>query len=320
MLHTGRLPRGLPGHSLRASRTACWRVALIFVLLLTFLTATQSPARAATEGYVATDVLYLRSEPTTDASVSTEMYFGEYLAVIDGPTENGWYFVDYAGVQGWAHGRYVSFDGPPGGSDGPEAVGGAGDTVWVDTDALNVRAEPSTDSWLMGTVSQGTALDVIGDSVEGFLPVAYTGETGWVAAEFLSWSSVDGGAERWVIVDRGSSTVNLMVGNDVIGTYWAAMGIDTSDDGFYATALGTYYVYEMNAELTWTDWAKGYITYWVAFDPDRYNGFHGYTMDKRGNVIEGGDGPTGGCVALDPYFAAVVFEFVTIGTRVEVRW
>jgi hypothetical protein len=98
------------------------------------------------------------------------------------------------------------------------------------------------------------------------------------------------------------------------------MGFDTSEDGFYATALGTYYVYEKNAELTWTDWAKGYIQYWVAFDPDRYNGFHGYTMNKRGNVIDGGSGPTGGCVALDPDFAAVVYEFATFGTRVEVRW
>ena len=322
MAHTSRMTRGRLGHSLEASGAVFWRVASVFVLLLTIFSATQSQVSAASDGYVETDVLYLRSDPSTDANVTSEMYYGDYVAVIDGPTEHGWYFVDYSGIQGWAHGKYLSFDGPPRGGDGSEAVGSAGAAVWVDTDVLNVRAAPRSDSWVMGSVSQGEELWVVGERDNGFYPVAYGSDTGWVAGRYLSWEPVGGGGggERWVIVDRSSSTVNLMVGNEVIGTYWAAMGIDTSDDGFYATALGTYYVYEMNAELTWTDWAKGYITYWVAFDPDRYNGFHGYTMDKLGEVIEGGDGPTGGCVALDPYFASVLFDFVSIGTRVEVRW
>jgi uncharacterized protein YraI len=320
MPQTGRLTRGLTAHSRRATDVVGWRITLVLILFLTFLSATQSPASAAEESYVATDVLYLRSAPTSDASVTAEMYYGEYVAVIDGPTEHGWYFVDYAGMQGWAHGRYLSFGGPPSGSSGSEPVGGEGGSAWVDTDVLNVRAEPSTDAWVMGSASQGAELAIVGDPVEGFYPIAYGSEIGWVAGKYLSWQTVDGGAERWIIVDRGSSTVNLMVGNDVVASYWAAMGFDTSEDGFYATALGTYYVYEKNAELTWTDWAKGYIQYWVAFDPDRYNGFHGYTMNKRGNVIDGGNGPTGGCVALDPSFAAAVYEFVTFGTRVEVRW
>jgi hypothetical protein len=43
-----------------------------------------------------------------------------------------------------------------------------------------------------------------------------------------------------------------MVGDESIGYWWAAMGFDPSDDGFYSTANGTYYVYEKNAALTWT--------------------------------------------------------------------
>ena len=88
----------------------------------------------------------------------------------------------------------------------------------------------------------------------------------------------------------------------------------------YATAIGTYYVYEKNAALTWTDWARGYIEYFVAFDPDRYNGFHAWTMDKKGRVIEGGDGATGGCIAMEPGLAEALYEFATYGMRVEIHW
>jgi lipoprotein-anchoring transpeptidase ErfK/SrfK len=60
--------------------------------------------------------------------------------------------------------------------------------------------------------------------------------------------------------------------------------------------------------------------YWVAFDPDRANGFHSFLMDKNGGVIEGGDGATGGCVAMDPGLAEALYEFATFGMRVEVHW
>ncbi len=320
MLQTGRWTRVPSGYSFTTGGGAGWRVGLVLVLFLTLFSATQSRAGAAAESYVATDVLYLRGDPHTDASVLAEMYFGEYVHIIDGPTEHDWYFVDYAGIQGWAYGKYLSFDGEPSRSADVAATGGDGGSVWVDTDVLNVRAEPSTDSWVMGSESQGTEFWIVGEAVDGYYPVEYGSEIGWVAGQFLSWQPVGRGAERWIDVDRSSQTVSLMVGNESIGSYWAAMGFDNSEDGFYATALGTYYVYEKNAELTWTDWAKGYIQYFVAFDPERYNGFHGWTMDKRGNVIEGGDGPTGGCIALEPGLAEVVYEFATYGTRVEVHW
>lgn len=320
MLHTGLLTRAVSVQSWGTSGAAGWRVVSVFVLFLTILLATQSPAQAAADSYVATDVLYLRAEPDTDAGVLAEMYYGEYVAVIDGPTEDDWYFVDYAGIQGWAYGGYLTFDGAPGQATGSSSNDSGGDTVWVETDAVNVRSGPSTDTWVMGSASQGAELWLIGESVDGFYPVAYGSDTGWVAGKYLSWEPVGQGAERWIDVDRSSSTINLMVENESIGTFWAAMGYDNSEDGFYATALGTYYVYEKNAGLTWTDWASGYIEYWVAFDPERYNGFHSWTMNKRGNVIEGGEGPTGGCIALDPGFAAIVYEFATFGTRVEVHW
>jgi hypothetical protein len=105
-----------------------------------------------------------------------------------------------------------------------------------------------------------------------------------------------------------------------VATYWAVMGSDPSDDGFFATAVGTYYVYEKIGGLSWTDWGGAWVGDWVGFDPARLNGFHTYLMDTDGQLLPGGDGPTGGCVALEPAAADQLFAFVSVGTRVEVHW
>jgi len=276
-------------------------------------------AHAASDAYVATDSLYLRSDPSTAGAVLDEMAFGAYVAVIDGPTNDNWYFVDFQGTQGWALGDYLSFgEVPQSPVDGP--VGGSGGTVWVATGALNVRVDADPGANVIGIAGQGDALNVVGDAVGGFYPVSYAGTTGWVSAEFLSWSPVGGGSERWISVDRSSSTISLMVGNEPIATYPAMMGMDNSEDGYYATALGTYYVFVKNADLTYTKYAKGYITYWVGFDPERSNGFHSWLLDRNGYFLDGGDGLTGGCVSLEPGLAEIVYEFATLGMRVEVHW
>jgi hypothetical protein len=93
------------------------------------------------------------------------------------------------------------------------------------------------------------------------------------------------------------------------------LGWDTSADGFYATAIGTFWVYAKWEPLAWTDWGQAYIKYWIAFDPDRDNGFHSYSMDANGNILPNGDGKTGGCVATAPWAAAEIFEFAQIGMR-----
>jgi uncharacterized protein YgiM (DUF1202 family) len=322
MLHTGRMARGLPWRSLLVNGASGWRVVFCLVLFASLVSATITPARAATDGYIDTDILYLRSEPSPSGAVIAQMVQGDYVAVIDGPTGDGWFYIDWAGFQGWAFGAYLSIGGAPAWeSEAPSAaVGGSSGTAWVNTDALNVRMGPSTGDAILGTVGQGTELEVVGDASNGFYPVSYGWDTGWVTGDYLSWSPVTTGTERWIDVDRSSGVVSLMVGNESISAFWGAMGFDLTDDGFYATANGTYYVYDKNAALTWTDWAKGYIEYFVAFDPDRFNGFHTYTMDKKGRVIEGGDGPTGGCIALDPGLAEVLYDFATFGMRVEIHW
>ena len=105
-----------------------------------------------------------------------------------------------------------------------------------------------------------------------------------------------------------------------VASFWGAMSGDGSADGFFATAVGTYYVYEKTEGLSWTDYGGGFITHWVGFDSSRANGFHSFLLDENGWAVPGGDGPTGGCVALGAGMAEQLYWFVDYGTRVEVHW
>jgi hypothetical protein len=202
---------------------------------------------------VAAPQLNLRAEPGTWAPVVGQVWQGEWLALLDGPTPDNWYQVQTGEQTGWAYGGGLALDG-------------AGDAYG---------------QWSVGAAESG---------------------------------------EHWVDVDRSHQMVTLYEGDVPVASYWAAMGSDGSDDGFFATAVGTYYVYEKTGGLSWTDWGGAWVGDWVGFDPGRLNGFHTFLMDPDGQLIPGGDGPTGGCVARAPAAADELFAFVSVGTRVEVHW
>ncbi len=233
-------------------------LALASALLLALFSVFSPAARvaAASDGYVDTDVLNLRDSPSTDGQIITQMWQGEYVAVIDGPTGDGWYQVEYDGTVGWAYGGYLSIDG----------VGG------------------------------------------------------WASDAGVGGVSSASSGERWIDFNRSSQTVTLYEGSTPVASYWGAIGWDSSSDGFYSTAIGTYYVYSKYAPIAWTDWGQTYIKYWVGFDPGRSNGFHSYSLDANGNVLPNGAGATGGCIATDLGAAAAIYDFSEIGMRVEVHW
>ena len=302
-----------------------WGCLSVLALLVAFMAGGLSPrdARGADAAYVDTDALNLRADAGTWANVLDVMWQGAAVDVLDGPTDDGWYQVSYDGQVGWAYGGYLAIGGAPGWDPWPGdgGVGGGGAPAWVATDRLNLRSGASLEAEVLDVLTAGDQLTVTGGERNGFVPVVARGVSAWVWSGYLSYGGpVEIGPERWIDVNRSTQTVSLMVGEEAIAAYPASLGWDTSDDGFYATANGTYYVFAMNANLTYTPWANAYIIDWVAFDPSRENGFHGWTMDENGNVLPNGAGKTGGCVALEPWAADELYAFATIGMRVEVHW
>jgi hypothetical protein len=212
----------------------------------------------------------------------------------------------------------------------------AGEIGTINTEGAPLMVHPSDQS-VIDWMHVGAPVDILFGPYEGMYEIRYYGVDGWVWAEYLG---LDGGAaavggggyseeiaapapvveERWIDVNRSTGAVSLMVGDTVQATYWASMGWDTSADGFFSTAVGTYYIYGFDASNHYTEFADAYISHWIAFDPNRYNGFHSYTKDAEGNVLPNGGGLTGGCVALAPGDIDAVFAFAEMGMRVEVHF
>jgi hypothetical protein len=125
--------------------------------------------------------------------------------------------------------------------------------------------------------------------------------------------------EYWVDVNRSDSLVRLFVGESLVDVFAASLSNDDGD-GFYATATGTYWIYQKIEELSYTPFADAYFMYWAGFDPDRYNGFHSWIMDADGNLLGNADGATAGCVATAPEDAWSIYHFLDLGSRVEIHW
>lgn len=275
-----------------------------------------------------------------DPTAIAVMYAGERVDVLSGPHNGNIYEINYYGIRGYAWAEHLSLD--PGGDLYNASGGGGGGAAaagWalVNTDALNVRGDASPAAAVWDALTGGTSVEVIGGEVNGFVPINYNGSQAWVAAEFLSWDGTvtyatgggtapapapapDPGPERWIDINRSTNAVTLFVGDVPQATYYGSLGYDTSDYGFNATAIGTYYVYEKQIDLNYTPFAQAYITHWVGFDPGRFNGFHSYTKDANGNILPNGAGKTAGCVAIAPGEIDALFEFAQIGMRVEIHW
>lgn len=186
-------------------------------------------------------------------------------------------------------------------------------------EALNLRAGPSTQDAVLLVMPAGATVALTGKAANGSVSVGYQGRHGWAASAYLNKRG-PAGEERWIDVARGAGRVTLYEGDNARVTYRGFMSADRSDDGFWATALGAYRVYAMNADLTYTEYGDVYIRDWVGFDPDRANGFHSYPMDEVGTVLPDAAGPSHGCVRLAPGDADALYAFASLGTRVVVHW
>lgn len=213
----------------------------------------------------------------------------------------------------------------------------SGQVGYVAVQGAELFAHPTNLSPLL-YMDSGTPVDVLFGPHEGLYEIRYYGTDGWIWADYLSLNgapaSSGGGesapvvqdaapaasSEHWIDVNRSTGQTRLMIGNETYASFWASLGWEDTDYGFYATAIGTYYIYGFRYELHYTAYADNYITHWVAFDPERYNGFHSYTKNEWGEIVPNGGGRTAGCVALPPGDIDQLYDFAQMNMRVEVHW
>ena len=255
------------------------------------------------------DFTNVRSEPDEQADILTEFGPGTTVMLLDGPTANGWYLVQSVdgndGTTGWGAGWLLIFE---------QRAQLVEDLPFYD--------QPGSWSIELGWIRHGFVVTLLSPIIDEYVLAQSGGRSGFVSIWSLepSWEDeTNPSSEWWVDVNRSTAEVRLYVGASQVDRFDASVSKDLSE-GFYATAIGTYWIYQKIEELTYTPFAEAYFRYWAGFDEERYNGFHSWTMNADGDVLNGGWGTTAGCVSTEPSDAASIFNFVEIGTRVEIHW
>lgn len=249
-----------------------------------------------------------------DVSAAGLLVAGQTAVVSDGPlnlrTGAG---TGYAVIEQLATGDYVEIQSDPISADGyqwnlvlVDATGSTGyvasaflepvnsvdfsvgDTVFVNTDALNVRSGPGTGYAVIDTIVYGTNGLVVDGPVfaNGYTwyELDYVGGTsdGWVASDFLSLATSGGGFAVGDIVVVDSASLNVRSGP---GTGYTV--IDTLSSGDQGVVLDG----PVSADgYTWyqINYSYGGYSGWVAGEYLSYAGGSGFAIGENVTVATNG--------------------------------
>jgi 3D (Asp-Asp-Asp) domain-containing protein len=129
---------------------------------LGFFTAT---ADAAT--VVNTDVLNVRQAPSTNSLILGKVTNGQPLQVKN--DANGWLEINYNGQTAYVSKQYTKDDG----------------VYYVNATVLNVRDGAGTNHNVIGKLTNGQSVKVIGDGGNGWAVIEFEGGSAYVSKEFL---------------------------------------------------------------------------------------------------------------------------------------
>ncbi|MGG0123597.1 cell wall-binding protein EntC [Bacillus paranthracis] len=122
---------------------------------------------AKAETIVATDVLNVRENPTTESKVVGKLLDGYKVNVLH--TENGWSKVKLnSGKEAFISADYTK------------------DTYYVTANVLNVRAGANTDSEILGKLKQDDVIETTHQVENGWIQFEYNGKTAYVHVPYLT--------------------------------------------------------------------------------------------------------------------------------------
>ena len=198
------------------------------------LSATASFANS-NEGTVTADVLNVRSGPSTSYSITTKLYKGNKVEILE--TSNGWHKIKTSnGTTGWVSASYISILQGSNSQSSYKAT--------VNATSLNVRSGNSTSYSVITKLSKGTVVDVIESASNGWKKIKTSnGTTGWVSGQYLTTGVVN--QPSTPSTNKVQAVVDLahkQIGKPYV---WGAEGPNSFD----CSGL-TYYVYKNAAGIT----------------------------------------------------------------------
>ena len=124
-------------------------------------------------GVISDSAVRLRKGTGTDTDIITEMDKGVPVKVFD--WKNGWYKIEHLGKTGYVSDELIKVY--------PTADSLKGYAI-VDTDALNMRAKPTTDGKIVTVVEQDDVLTLQGFQ-NGWFKVKFDDKTGYVSGDYV---------------------------------------------------------------------------------------------------------------------------------------
>lgn len=133
----------------------------------------------------------------------------------------------------------------------------------VQTNALNLRSQPSTGSTSLATVSYASGVAVTGQAQNGWYPVIYRGQAGYMSADYLSISTALSGNFGYGVI-KGSSVRMRSEPNttsSILGTYNAGvqMNIIGINGAFYKVSYNGVTGYVSSDYMQYTAGANGLV-------------------------------------------------------------
>lgn len=228
------------------------------------------------------DALNLRSGPGTSYDVITVIPAGSSVTITGG-ADSDFVPVDFDGMSGWVAQQYLSAGGSPAET----------------TDDVNFRTGPSLGSDVIRVIEPGRTILVTGDAVDGFYPVDFDGESGWVSTDYVSI-----GSETPVTPSEEPVPVSYNITWPVQGGTWQiSQGYNGSShycDGLWAycysfdlintngnTAGQTVYS-PVDGTVTWTEAASGGVSIDMG-DGLAFAMFHITTSLQAGDAVSQGE-------------------------------
>ena len=162
------------------------------------------------------------------------------MATVRPGSSGDWVAVTYKSYQGFVFGDYLALDssgGVGGGTTPPPASGlNKGDHALV-TQTLNFRAGPSLTSTVNAIANWGDVVLVTGSAQNGFYPVQYMGQDGWMGGDYLTLtdqpvsvpSVVSGNPGSAPATSQGQAMVDYAMKYLGYPYVWATHGPNTFD-------------------------------------------------------------------------------------------
>ena len=156
---------------------------------------TTAPSRTGT---VNADYVNVRTGAGTDQSRVTSLNSGTAVTIV-GEEKDGsgatWYKINYAGGSGYMHSDYITVNGDNNNNNNNSGYEKKDGTV--NANSVNVRGGAGTGNSIVGNLSSGAAVTIVGEKKDSsgvvWYKIEYDGGSGYMHSDYITVGSGNGG-------------------------------------------------------------------------------------------------------------------------------